>query len=176
MSHAVVPSKKWKCWSVSHVQLFATAWTVARQTPLFMEFSRQEYWSGYPFPSLGDLPNPGVKPGSPAFAGGFFTIWAGNSKAQWSLVNSSNIILLPCTKPTSLPILILSLGADWSISISNLFLLGEPRRKYQEEKRYLKTGIKASPKSSLMQVKYLYFHHSSCILVFKFFAIQTPSW
>ena len=40
-------------------------WTVARQTPLFMGFSRQEYWSGLPFPSPGDLPDSGTKPGSP---------------------------------------------------------------------------------------------------------------
>ena len=43
-----------------------TPWTVALQAPLFMEFSRQEYWSGQPFPSARDLPNPGIKPGSPA--------------------------------------------------------------------------------------------------------------
>ena len=41
-------------------------WTVARQAPLSMGFSRQEYWSGLPFPSPGDLPNPGIKPKSPA--------------------------------------------------------------------------------------------------------------
>ena len=41
-------------------------WTAARQAPLSMEFSRQEYWNGLPFPSLGDLPNPGIEPGSPA--------------------------------------------------------------------------------------------------------------
>ena len=41
-------------------------WTVAHQAPLSMGFSRQEYWSGLPFPSPGDLPNPGVQPGSPA--------------------------------------------------------------------------------------------------------------
>ena len=41
-------------------------WTVARQAPLFMELSRQEHWSGLPCPSPGDLPNPGIEPGSPA--------------------------------------------------------------------------------------------------------------
>ena len=51
---------------LSHVQLFATPWTVAHQAPLFMGFSRHEYWSGLPFPSPGNLPNPGIKPGSPA--------------------------------------------------------------------------------------------------------------
>ena len=44
----------------------ATAWTVAYQAPPSMGFSRQEYWSGLPFPSPGDLPNPGIEPGSPA--------------------------------------------------------------------------------------------------------------
>ena len=48
------------------VQLFATPWTVAYQAPLSMGFSRQEYWSGLPFPSPGDLPNAGIKPGSSA--------------------------------------------------------------------------------------------------------------
>ena len=49
--------------SLSCVQLFATPWTVAYQVPSSMEFSRQEYWSGLPFPSLGDLPDPGIEPG-----------------------------------------------------------------------------------------------------------------
>ena len=52
--------------SLSRVRLFATPWTIAHQTPLSMGFSRQEYWSGLPFPSPGDLPNPGIEPGSPA--------------------------------------------------------------------------------------------------------------
>ena len=54
----------------------ATPWTVAHQAPLSMGFSRQEYWSGLPFPSPGDLPDPGIEPASlvsPALAGGFFT-------------------------------------------------------------------------------------------------------
>ena len=61
---------------LSCVQLFATPWTVAHQTPLSMEFSRQEYWSGLPFPSLGDLPDPGIEPtslASLALAGRFLT-------------------------------------------------------------------------------------------------------
>ena len=45
---------------------FATPQTLTRQAPLSMELSRQEYWSGLPFPPPGDLPNPGIKPGSPA--------------------------------------------------------------------------------------------------------------
>ena len=51
--------------SLSRVRLFVTPWTVAYQAPLSMGFSRQEYWSGLPFPSPGDLPNPGIEPGSP---------------------------------------------------------------------------------------------------------------
>ena len=60
----------------SCVQLFAILWTAALQTALPMGFSRQELWSGLPFPSPGDLPNPGIEPTSltsPALAGGFFT-------------------------------------------------------------------------------------------------------
>ena len=56
-----------KCQSFSSVQLFVTSRTVASQTPLSMEFSRQEYQSGQPFPSSGDLPNPGIEPRYPAF-------------------------------------------------------------------------------------------------------------
>ena len=52
--------------SLSRVRLFATPWTVAYQAPPSMGFSRQEYWSGLSFPSPGDLPKPGIKPGSPA--------------------------------------------------------------------------------------------------------------
>ena len=48
--------------SLSRVRLFVILWTVAYQAPLFMEFSRQEYWSGLPFPSPGDLLDPGIKP------------------------------------------------------------------------------------------------------------------
>ena len=65
----------------SCVWLFVTPWTVAHQVPLSMEFPRQEYWSRLPFPTSGDLPDPGIEDASllsPALAGGFFTtldIW-----------------------------------------------------------------------------------------------------
>ena len=52
---------------LSHVRLFAIPWTVAYQAPPSMGFFRQKYWSGLPFPSPGDLPDPGIEPGSPAF-------------------------------------------------------------------------------------------------------------
>ena len=51
-----------------------TPWTAAHQAPLSMGFPRQEYWCGLPFPSPGDLPEPGIEPASPALAGKFFTM------------------------------------------------------------------------------------------------------
>ena len=53
--------------------ILVTPWNGARQAPLSMGFSRQEYWSGLPFPSSGDLPDPGIEPVSPVLAGRFFT-------------------------------------------------------------------------------------------------------
>ena len=70
----------------SHVWLFSTPWTAALQAPLYKGFSRQEYWSGLPWPPPGHLPNPLVKPVSlmyPAFAGGFFT-----TSATWEVLFS----------------------------------------------------------------------------------------
>ena len=67
-------------------RLFATPWTVPCQAPLSMEFSRKEYWSGLPFPSPGDLLNPGMEPtflATPALAGGFFT-----TSATWEALNT----------------------------------------------------------------------------------------
>ena len=61
---------------LSRVQLFTTPWAVAHHTPLSMEFSRQEYWNGLLFPTLGDLPDPGTETTSsesPAMAGRFIT-------------------------------------------------------------------------------------------------------
>ena len=52
--------------SLSRVQLFVTPWTEVSQAPLSMRFSKQEYWSGLPFPPPGDLPDPGIKPMPPA--------------------------------------------------------------------------------------------------------------
>ena len=57
---------KVKVKSLSHVRLFVTPWAVAYHAPSSMGFSRQEYWSRLPFPSPEDLPNPGIKAGSPA--------------------------------------------------------------------------------------------------------------
>ena len=58
--------RKWKVKSLSRVRFFATPWAVAYQAPQSMGLSKQAYWSGLPFPSPGDLPDPGIEPGSPA--------------------------------------------------------------------------------------------------------------
>ena len=77
------------CLSLSLVQFSATPWIVARQTPLSMGFSRQEYWSGLLFPLPGDLPNPGTEPAflvSPALAGGYFT-----TSTTWKAINYDKV-------------------------------------------------------------------------------------
>ena len=61
---------------LSHIRLFATPWTVVHQAPLSMQFFKQEYWRGFPFPPSGGLPDSRIKPMSlvsPALTGGFFT-------------------------------------------------------------------------------------------------------
>ena len=63
---------------LSRVRLFETPWTVTCQAPLTVGFSRQDYWSGFPFPSPGQRSDPGIEPVSPALAGGFF-----NTSATW---------------------------------------------------------------------------------------------
>ena len=78
--------------SESEVQLFVSPWTVAYQAPPSMGFSRQEYWSGLPFPSPGDLPNPGIKPGSPALQADALP-----SDPPGKLVLEANIDLRQCT-------------------------------------------------------------------------------
>ena len=74
----------------SHVQLFVTPWTIALHAPLFMGFSRQEYWNELPFPPLGDLPNAEIKPislKSPALTARSFTsstTWEASIFTQYS--------------------------------------------------------------------------------------------
>ena len=72
----------------SHVQLFATLWTIACQVPLSMEFFRQVYWSGLLFPPPGGLPDPGIESASlasPVLAGRFFTTAPPGKHKGWSL-------------------------------------------------------------------------------------------
>ena len=87
-----------KCWCVpmccaeSCLTLCDPMDCIACQAPLSMRFSRQEYWSGLPFPSPGDLPHPGLEPTSPALAGGFFTTVLPNQiKAPGWITNSSDL-------------------------------------------------------------------------------------
>ena len=76
----------------SHVRLFATLWTVAHQAPLFVGFSRQEYWSGLPCPPPGDLPDSGIKPTS-------------LTSSDWQ---AGSLPLAPPGKPSLLLLLLLS--------------------------------------------------------------------
>ena len=93
----------------SHVCLFETPWAVAHQAPLFMGFSRQEYWSGLPFSPPQDLPDPGIKPESltsPALAGRFFTTsdtWEAlfpNTRTQFQAF-FTHLNFIPFLPPTS---------------------------------------------------------------------------
>ena len=86
--------------ALSCVWHFAIPWTVARQVPLSMGFSRQDYWSGVPFPAPGDLPNPGMEPTSlesqVASAGGFFTTSATwEAQVVWITVKEQSFPELP---------------------------------------------------------------------------------
>ena len=75
LQHSDYLLKRWTCVLVCrHARLFATPWTAAHQAPLSLGFSRQEYWSGVPFPTKWDLPDTRLEPTSPPLAGGCFTI------------------------------------------------------------------------------------------------------
>ena len=76
--------------SLSHVRLFATPATVAYQAPLYMGFSRQEYWSGLPFPSPGDLPNVGIEPRSPALQA---DAWPGSPRLFFFIVSLLSVTM-----------------------------------------------------------------------------------
>ena len=114
----------------SHTQIFVTLKIVAHQAPLPMGFSRQEYWSGLPWPLPGDLPDPGIEPPSlisPALAGGFFTTGT-TWEAQTSHVNS--FIVLKVRSPSlvlvaEIKVLVesCSLWKLWEKSIPCLFWL-----------------------------------------------------
>ena len=107
------------CSVASRVQLFATLWTIAHQAPLSMGFSRQEYWSGFPFPSPGDL-----YPGSrvPALAGGFFT--TGATWWQW-IAMSFNLYSGIFLKPLFWPLDISHFVSIWYCFVTgfSLFIL-----------------------------------------------------
>ena len=87
------------------VQLFVTPRTIVCKATLSLEFSRQEYWSGLPFPHPGDFPNPGIKPVStvsPALAGGFLTpstTWQAQYHRKYVLITITPL-LYPCVSKT----------------------------------------------------------------------------
>ena len=114
------------CWVTSVLSDSLRPWTVARQTPLSIGFSRQEYWSGLPCPPPGDHPDPGIEPASltpPALAGGFFTTqsvqslshawlfatpWTAARQTSLSITNSRSLLKLMSIKlviPSNHPIL-----------------------------------------------------------------------
>ena len=82
---------KWKVKSLSYVWLFATPWTVAYQAPQSMGFSRQEYWSGLPFPSPGDLPKPRIEPGSPTLQAD--ALPSEPTGKLWNLKHDTNLLI-----------------------------------------------------------------------------------
>ena len=100
------------------VLLFAAPWTAARQAPLPVGFSRQEHWSGLPFPSPGHLPDPGITLASPALTGGFFTtepLGKPQSRSVLDLIASFSPRLLASTfpflaPPEGLPVIVLTLS------------------------------------------------------------------
>ena len=96
-NHKILSEGKVKVKLLSHVRHFVTPWTVAYQASPSMGFSRQEYWRRLPFPSPVDLPDLGIKHGSPALAGRFFTT-STNWQAQncfLAAVGSEPVSLLP---------------------------------------------------------------------------------
>ena len=92
---------KVKVKSLSRVRLFATLWTVAHQALLSMGFSRQEYWSGLPFPSPGDLPDPGIEPRSPTLHPDALT-FAPPGKPFYLLIINFNLSVMPSPLPCHL--------------------------------------------------------------------------
>ena len=107
---------------LSRIWLFATLWTVAHQAPPSMGFSRQEYWSGLPFPSPGDLPNPGIKPRSPALQADALTsqppgkpFWVRGKLLAFYWYN-----LTKCKRKCSLFWLLVCSGNILNISFQNL--------------------------------------------------------
>ena len=89
------------CLVANLVRLFAIPWAVAHQAPLSMGFPRQEYWSGLPYPSPGNLPDSGIEPASPAWADGFFffNCWAFREAVPWTNLCPATSLEPHCTWP-----------------------------------------------------------------------------
>ena len=116
--------KCWKCWSLNLVQLFATPWAVTYQAPPSMGFSRQEYWSGVPFPSPGNHPNPRIKPRSPAWQADSLTSEPPGkpSKAE-TMTNTHTQTLRHSHIPKPTDLRIQSIPVSWGLPHCSLLLL-----------------------------------------------------
>ena len=107
---------KVKVKSLSRVWIFVTPWTVAHQAPPSMEFSRQEYWSGLPFPSPGDLPNTGMEPRSPALQADALPVWA--TREPYLKINWDNILKIFAPGPR-----IKEVFDKWKLSLLLLIII-----------------------------------------------------
>ena len=150
---------------LSHVRLFVTPWTVAHKVLLF---SRQEYWSGLPFPPLGDLSNSGIEPislGSPALAGRFImtgAIWESLNVAEWTRnllrayfrvhlipVSTKAIAFLfisrgPVNSELNMGPLISPCGPNLQVILACILYLGHERDTYPEQEYMPETSAAAS--------------------------------
>ena len=111
--------------SLSHVRLFATPWTIARQAPLSMGFSRQEYWSGLPFPTPGDLPNSGIEAASLESSALVYLVSNRSNSHDIILTQTSNVSMVHINIG---PIFIteemtVSLFCDWQSASQNQYLI-----------------------------------------------------
>ena len=98
------------------VWLFVTPWTVAYQAPLSMEFSRQEYWSGLPFPSPGDLPNPEIEPRSPALQADSLPSEPPVNKAGiWNGASENDVVSSEKTVKSESPSVVPDSATPWTI-------------------------------------------------------------
>ena len=119
---------KVKVKSLSRIQLFATPWTVTHQAPPSMGFSRQEYWNGLPFPSPGDLPDPGIEPRSPTLQADIVTSEpSGNTKINSKWIKDLNI------RPENIKLLEANIGKTLS-DINHSRILYDPPPRILEIK------------------------------------------
>ena len=133
LSHALKVKVKVK--SLIRVRLFATLWTVGHQAPPSMGFPRQEYWSGLPFPSPGDLPDPGIEPRSPSFQADALTSeppgkphmpW-GNQliiKKKWSILKPD--LEYRCIAKSSISCEMRTFGLAWTKFSKGMELVPDP--------------------------------------------------
>ena len=119
-------------WMLSCVQLFGTPWTAAHQALLSIEFSRQEYWSGLPFPTPGNLPDPGIKNASlvsTALAGGFFTTEPPGKPLPLRLLGDKEKM----TKMGTIRKALICFSWSVSIKLSLPSLFAKPLRQFLDE-------------------------------------------